>query len=80
MDGAGQMQHFVKDDGFNVFRLPVGWQFLVNDTLGGPVNDANLQKYDDLVQACLATGASCIIDLHNYARWGGKVSCYGSPD
>lgn len=73
MDGAGQMQHFVNDDGFNVFRLPVGWQFLTNDVLGGPVNDANLQKYDDLVQACLATGASCIIDLHNYARWNGKV-------
>ncbi|GJE86575.1 glycoside hydrolase family 5 protein [Phanerochaete sordida] len=79
MDGAGQMQHFVSDDGFNVFRLPVGWQFLTNNVQGGPVNDANLQEYDDLVQACLATGASCIIDLHNYARWNGKIIGQGGP-
>jgi endoglucanase len=24
------MSHFVKDDGFNTFRLPVGWQWLIN--------------------------------------------------
>ena len=34
-DGAGQMQHFVNNDGFNVFRLPVGWQFLTNGVVGG---------------------------------------------
>ena len=32
-DGEGQMNHFIKDDGFNTFRLPVSWQFLVNDVL-----------------------------------------------
>ncbi|KAF9005273.1 endoglucanase [Hymenopellis radicata] len=41
-DGEGQMKHFVNDDGFNTFRLPVGWQFLTNDT--------NFAKYDALVQ------------------------------
>lgn len=49
-DGAGQMKHFVEDDGFNTFRLPVGWQFLVNDVLGGPIDEANFAIYDDLVQ------------------------------
>lgn len=74
-DGAGQMQHFVNDDGFNVFRLPVGWQFLINDddTPGGTLDAANLAEYDALVQACLATGASCIVDVHNYARFNGGV-------
>ena len=72
-DGEGQMQHFVKDDGFNVFRLPVGWQFLTNEVASGEINEDNFVKYDALVKACLNTGASCIIDLHNYARFGGKV-------
>ncbi|THH20388.1 hypothetical protein EW146_g998 [Bondarzewia mesenterica] len=78
-DGAGQMQHFVEDDGYNVFRLPVGWQFLTNDVLGGTLNDTNFAKYDALVQACLATGASCIIDIHNYARWNGQIIGQGGP-
>lgn len=53
LDGAGQMQHFVEDDGYNVFRLPVGWQFLVNDVLGGPIDPTNFAKYDALVQVYL---------------------------
>ncbi|KAF7369855.1 Glycoside hydrolase family 5 protein [Mycena sanguinolenta] len=77
-DGLGQMQHFVNDDGFNVFRLPVGWQFLVNDVLG-PIDQANLAEYDALVQACLSTGASCIVDIHNYARWNGEIIGQGGP-
>ena len=38
-DGAGQMAHFVNDDGFNIFRLPVGWQFLTNNVLGADLNE-----------------------------------------
>jgi beta-glucosidase/6-phospho-beta-glucosidase/beta-galactosidase len=72
-DGAAQMQHFVKNDNMNIFRLPVGWQYLVNNKLGRTLDSGNLAKYDQLVQACLATGSSCIIDVHNYARWNGQV-------
>lgn len=67
------MLHFVQDDNFNIFRLPVPWQFLVANNLGGPLDATNFAKYDALVQACLATGASCIIDIHNYARWNGNI-------
>lgn len=49
-DGAGQMQHFVTNDGFNTFRLPVGWQFLTNDVEGSTLNSTNFAKYDALVQ------------------------------
>jgi len=35
--------------------------------------------YDALVQACLATGAFCIIDIHNYARWDSEVIGQGGP-
>ncbi|KAJ7614763.1 carbohydrate-binding module family 1 protein/Glycoside hydrolase family 5 protein [Mycena rosella] len=78
-DGKGQMTHFVNDDGYNVFRLPVGWQFLTNNVLGGPINQTNLAEYDALVQTCLATGASCIINIHNYARWNGGIIGQGGP-
>lgn len=76
----GQMQHFVKDDSLNAFRLPVGWQFLLNDQLGGTLNANNFQQYDSLVQGCLNSGASlCILDLHNYARWNGGIVGQGGP-
>lgn len=65
-DGAAQMQHFVNNDNLNIFRLPVGWQYLLNGNLGGTLDATNFGNYDQLVQACLATGASCIIDIHNY--------------
>ena len=71
------MTHFTKDDGLNIFRLPVAWQYLVNGVLGGSLDETNFGKYDALVQACLKTGAHCIIDIHNYARWNGKV--IGAP-
>lgn len=78
-DGAGQMSHFVNNDNLNIFRLPVGWQYLVGSSLGGTLNAANFAKYDQLVSACLATGATCIIDIHNYARWNGQIIGQGGP-
>lgn len=51
----------------NIFRLPVGWQYLVNNTLGGTLDANNINTYDKLVQGCLATGAVCIIDV---SLWG----------
>ncbi|KAL9010333.1 MAG: hypothetical protein Q9173_004726 [Seirophora scorigena] len=77
-DGAAQMQHFVKVDGFNAFRLPVAWQFLV-ESPGSPLIPANMEQYDALVKACLATGSLCIIDIHNYARWDGLIIGQGGP-
>ncbi|KAH8101865.1 endoglucanase [Cristinia sonorae] len=78
-DGEGQMNHFVQNDGFNVFRLPVGWQFLTNDVLDADIDEDNFTKYDALVQACLNTGASCIVDVHNYARWNKGIIGQGGP-
>ena len=71
-DGIGQMKHFTTDDGLNVYRLPVCWQYLVSN-LGGNLNQGNLAVYDQLVQGCLSTGSYCIIDIHNYARWSDAV-------
>jgi endoglucanase len=89
-DGAGQMAHFVKDDGMNIFRLrtssmsdslksmfpdssiAVSWQYLTNNVIG-PLDEKNFGNYDLLMQACLKTGAYCMIDIHNFARWNGGI-------
>ena len=73
------MKHFVHVDKLNAFRLPVGWQYLVNGRLGGTLDAGNLAKYHSLVQSCLTTGAYCIIDIHNYARWNGQIIGQGGP-
>ncbi|KAI1075401.1 glycoside hydrolase family 5 protein [Whalleya microplaca] len=77
-DGAAQMQHFVEDDGMSLLRLPISWQFLVNNRLGD-LDQSNLAQYDQLIQACLATGAHCMIDIHNFARWNGGIIGQGGP-
>jgi len=79
-NGTLQMQHFVSDWGMNAFRLPVSWQYLVNNQLGGPLSLTNFGKYDQLVQGCLGTGAAlCIVDVHNYARWNSGIIGQGGP-
>jgi len=78
-DGIGQMQHFVNDDHLNVFRLPTSWQYMTNGVGGGSLDATNVGIYDQLVQACLATGATCEIDIHNYARWNGEIIGQGGP-
>lgn len=78
--GIEQMKHFTNDDGLNVFRLPVSWQYLVNNNLGGTLDADNFATYDKLVQACLKTTAKmCIIDVHNYGRWNGQIVGQGGP-
>lgn len=72
-DGPGQMSHFVTKDKLNIFRLPVAWQYLVAGKLSGTLDATAIGSYDKLMQACLATGAYCIIDIHNYARWNGAI-------
>jgi endoglucanase len=76
-NGVQQMQHLASI-GLNAFRLPIGWQYIVNNVLGGPINTTS--DYYTLVQACLDTGAKmCIIDIHNYARWNGQIIGQGGP-
>ncbi|KAK4550439.1 hypothetical protein LTR36_000017 [Oleoguttula mirabilis] len=78
--GIAQMKHFVTDDGLNAFRLPVSWQYLVNNVLGGTLDTTAIAAYDTLVQGCLSAGAAmCIIDIHNYARWNGAIIGQGGP-
>jgi endoglucanase len=45
---TGQITHFVNDDGFNSFRIPVSWQYLTSNTgtTTGTLNAANFAAYD----------------------------------
>ncbi|KAG2358244.1 glycoside hydrolase superfamily [Suillus spraguei] len=79
IDGLGQMQHFFKNDGYNLFRLPVGWQYLTNDKMTGVLDETQFAKYNMLVSDCLSTGAHCVIDIHNYARFNGQIIGQGGP-
>jgi endoglucanase len=62
---------------------PVGWQYLTGSTLSSTstLNAGNLQKYDQLVQACLKSASTtvCVIDIHNYARWNKQIIGQGGP-
>lgn len=77
--GPAQMQHFATNDNLNIFRLSVGWQYLTNSVVGGDLDATNFANYDDLMTSCLATGAKCIVDIHNYARWDGEIIGQGGP-
>ena len=76
-----QMSHFSSVDGFNVFRIPVAWQSLVNNDLVTNKLDNSFMTntYDPIVNECFALGAHCIIDIHNYARWWGEIVGQGGP-
>lgn len=56
----------------------MSWQYLTNGEIG-PLNKKNLANYDLLMQACLKTGAYCMIDIHNFARWNGDIIGQGGP-
>ncbi|KAH8202881.1 hypothetical protein TruAng_002934 [Truncatella angustata] len=77
-DASDQMKHFVSE-GLNLLRIPTSWQFLVNNQLYGSLNDNSIAKYDQLIQTCLETGAYCMIDIHNFARWNGGIIGQGGP-
>ncbi|ODA76861.1 hypothetical protein RJ55_07377 [Drechmeria coniospora] len=79
-DGEGQMKHFVEDDGLNMFRLPITWQYAVKGKRGRKLDAVQFGVYDRLMQACLDTGAYCIIDLHNFARYDGAIIGQSGPD
>jgi hypothetical protein len=71
--GTEQIGHFI-EQGSNVIRLPVGWQYLVgNDAASTALDPAFFATYDRLVTEVTRRGAYAIIDLHNYGRWNSGV-------
>jgi endoglucanase len=78
----GQLWHFYNNDGFNVFRIPVSWQYLINsNTASSTLDNGHFANYDGLVTSCtqLGPGVKCIVDIHNYARFQGGIIGQGGP-
>ncbi|MEL4891480.1 glycoside hydrolase family 5 protein [Xanthomonas protegens] len=63
--------------GMNLLRLPVRWERLQPQPRG-PLDAAQLALIDDAVQQAKAQGMYVIVDIHNYARYGGRL--IGSTD
>ena len=64
---------------YNHFVRDVGWQCLVNYKAGGPLDESCFGWFNQVMRACLNTGAKCIPDIYNYARWYGGVVDQGWP-
>ncbi|KAK2669213.1 Glycoside hydrolase, family 5 [Fusarium oxysporum f. sp. vasinfectum] len=56
------------DKSFNLFRIAMAWQH-VQTSLGGSLNETNMEAVDKLVKAITDDGGQAILDIHNYARW-----------
>jgi endoglucanase len=69
--GAKDVDYFL-DKGMNVFRLPFLWERL-QPVAAEPLDEAELARLDQAVEYITGKGATVIIDLHNYARYHGKV-------
>ncbi|KKF95440.1 Endoglucanase EG-II [Ceratocystis platani] len=79
VNGVDQMRHFIRDHDLNMFRLPISWHFLTAKRGGSTLDKDNFNQYQDLVNACLDTGAYCQIDLHNFAHYEGQIIGQGGP-
>lgn len=63
----------------NVTPAAVSWQFVTNNNVQGNFDDVNFGNFDALMQACIDTGAYCMIDLHNFARYNKEIIGGGGP-
>lgn len=55
------------------------WQYITAGQASGGLDKINFGNFDKLVQACLDTGAYCMLDLHNFARYDGGIVGQGGP-
>ena len=63
--------------GMNIFRVPFLWETL-QPTAMGPLQQDQVARLKDAVNAATKQGLTVILDPHNYARYYGKV--IGGPD
>lgn len=60
--------------------LAATWQFVTNNTVDGKLDELNWGSYNKVIDACLVTGAYCMIDMHNFARYNGGIIGQGGVD
>lgn len=60
--------------------LAATWQFVTNNTVDGKLDELNWGSYNKVIDACLVTGAWCMIDMHNFARYNGGIIGQGGVE
>lgn len=58
--------------GFTTIRLPFLWERL-QPALEGPLDEAERDRIEAVVQAARSRGLVVVLDLHNFARWRGAT-------
>jgi endoglucanase len=74
--GAKQFD-YCKAQGLSVVRLPFKWE-RVQRELMGPLDATEMKRLDGVVALARARGLKLLLDVHNYARYHGKL--IGTPD
>jgi endoglucanase len=71
---ASQAGHFTAL-GMNLFRVPIGWQYLQPSGPGSTISSSIFQQYDAVVQNVFNANPSAkvIVEIHNYARYNGYI-------
>lgn len=62
---------YFRAKGFDSFRLPFLWE-RIQPRLGAPLDADELVRLQETVRVLRASGATVILDLHNYARYEGR--------
>jgi endoglucanase len=63
---------YLQRKGITVARLPFKWERLQRELMS-PLDAEELRRLDDVVEHARASGVSLLLDLHNYARYDGKL-------
>ena len=71
---TSQAAHFTAL-GMNLFRVPIGWQYLQPSGPGTTISTSIFQRYNAVVQSVFNANPSAkvIVDVHNYARYNGLI-------
>ena len=62
---------FYADRGFDLVRIPFRWES-AQPQLGAPLDPAFLARLQAAVASCTSRRMDCILDVHNYGRYGGE--------
>lgn len=68
---ASELDYY-QDKGVTLIRLPFTWERM-QPTLGGELDQAELGRMTDFLDAAAQRGMQVVIDLHNFGRYDGKA-------
>lgn len=77
---AAELDYY-KSKGLNLIRLPFSWE-RIQPVLSGALDETELNRIKDFLQAARNRNMAVILDLHNYGRYylNGTEEIIGSPN